>query len=248
MSLSNILSQDITTSIEIPSDRLSLSLKEKQIVEAYENEAWLSQLNTHNDIVEKKFMKVDRNLLFQILMIENVGYSKSSQVDDLKAKYDPKNQRMDRVRQSNNNASSRNYQIITQVNVNDDDDENSNNGSNTNFMNTGNNNNKAKNAVYKLSLQSKTGAVFFAINSTPLPWISCPFGAKIIIRPGTIFNRGVFMLQESNVTFLGGINKKWNEHKDHKINAYLQAKLERDQNQVKQTGINTKKRKASQLS
>ena len=59
------------------------------------------------------------------------------------------------------------YEVITQVDMEDDGNVADNNCAKEN--NSNNNSSAAKNkAVFKLTLQSKSGDVFFAINSTPI--------------------------------------------------------------------------------
>lgn len=240
MSVSSILSQDITLStLENSLNNLSnLSSREQLILKAYLNEPWLKG-KSHAAIIDEKTTRADRELLFQILLIENVSKSKQSQLDDLKAKIDPKHQKVDRIRKiptSNSTTTSRRYEMVTQINMDEESD------SNRGVPNS----NKQDKVVYKLTIQSKSGDVFNAINSVPLPWISCMLGSKIIIKPGTIFNRGVFLFQESSqVVFLGGINRIWNENKDIKMCDYYKARLERDKHD--QSTSKTRKRKATAL-
>ncbi|CCF59568.1 hypothetical protein KAFR_0H01580 [Kazachstania africana CBS 2517] len=224
MSLSGIISQDITQQIDLPTT--TTSAREASVFKAYQNDPWLH--GTAQNVIDQKMLEVDRDLLFQILMIENVSKSKQTQYDDLKAKIDPKNQKVDRLKDSNVKGPKR-YQMVTQVNMEDDN------------LSQRNNNVLNDKSVFKLAIQSKAGDIFFAVNTTPLPWSSCMLGSKITIKPGTIFNRGMFILKESNVTFLGGINRTWNENKDYKMCDYFEAKLDQYKSTINN---NTRKRRA----
>lgn len=236
MSIAAIISQDITLPIALPSNRSELGPREQMVIKAYESEPFLSKLDSRSKIVDQKLIRVENDLLFQILLVENISTSTVSQLDDIKAKTDPKTQKVDRLRQTN-------YKVITQVDIDDTDNDGCNN-----FKQNGNSKLplNSKNNTYKITLQSKSRSIFFAINSAPLPWASCMLGSKIIVKSGTLFNRGVFLLQESQVIFLGGINRIWNENKDEKISAYLHAKL--DVNNELVNNQNSKKRKSSSLS
>lgn len=148
---------------------------------------------------------------------------------------------MDRLRSGAQGNGAKKYEVITQVDMEDDGNVADNNCAKEN--NSNNNSSAAKNkAVFKLTLQSKSGDVFFAINSTPISWSSCMLGSKIVILPGTVFNRGVFILKDSQVIFLGGINRVWNENRDQKFCDYLESKLQRDKQLV---NGGSKKRKAN---
>ncbi|CCD25139.1 Rmi1p NDAI_0E03220 [Naumovozyma dairenensis CBS 421] len=247
----SIISQDITGTFDLPTNISSLGSREQLIIRAYQNEPWFPNEST-TAILEKKLCKVNRELLFQILMVENISKSKLAQVDDIKVKLDPKNQKVDRLRSGQLKAPPT-YKVVTQVDVDADDNIDrtgiDNIASTNNYNNNNNNNNNSNNsttkAVFKLTLQSKNGDIFFAINSTPLPWISCMLGSKIVIKPGTIFNKGVFIISDTKVVFLGGINRVWNENRDHKMSAYLEAKLDREKETSKgNKQQNKRKRKA----
>ncbi|CCC69242.1 hypothetical protein NCAS_0C02520 [Naumovozyma castellii] len=230
--LSSILSQDITQDIPFPSNLSSLGSREQLVIKAYKDEGWFSNV-AMSSMVEQKLCKVDRELLFQVLMVENISKSKLNQVDEIKTKLDPKNQKVDTLR-SGKKAPPK-YKMVNQVDV-DEDNDNTTNATSSRLANN------AK-TVFKFTLQNKNGDVFFGVNTTVLPWSSCLLGAKIIIKPGTIFNKGVFLLQDSNVIFLGGINKIWNENRDYKTCEYLEAKLERERENTTNSAKNKRKRK-----
>ncbi|CAI4806844.1 BPK_HP2_G0053160.mRNA.1.CDS.1 [Saccharomyces cerevisiae] len=240
MSFSSILSQDITDDITPPAYSATLGSREQIVFRAYQNEPWLAG-TASNLILDKKLVIVDRELLFQVLMVENITKSKLTQIDDIKTKLDPKKQKVDRLRSGAQGNGAKKYEVITQVDMEDDGNVADNNCAKEN--NSNNNSSAAKNkAVFKLTLQSKSGDVFFAINSTPISWSSCMLGSKIVILPGTVFNRGVFILKDSQVIFLGGINRVWNENRDQKFCDYLESKLKRDKQLV---NGGSKKRKAN---
>ncbi|CAI1766716.1 hypothetical protein SEUBUCD646_0P02550 [Saccharomyces eubayanus] len=243
MSFSSILSQDITDDISAPANAAVLGPREQLIFKAYQNEPWLAGI-AQNLILDEKLVVVDRELLFQVLMVENISKSKLTQIDDIKTKLDPKKQKVDRLRSGAQVHDAKKYEVITQVDMEDEGNLNDNDGANyKNNNNNNNNDNTAKSkSVFKLTLQSKSGDIFFAVNSTPIPWNSCMLGSKIVILPGTVFNRGVFVMKDSQVIFLGGINRVWNENKDQKFCDYLESKLQRDKQFVNGA---SKKRKAN---
>ncbi|EJS41296.1 nce4p [Saccharomyces arboricola H-6] len=241
MSFSSILSQDITDDITPPASSPALGSREQLVCKAYQNEPWLAGV-AQDLILDKKLIVVDRELLFQILMVENITKSKLTQIDDIKTKLDPKKQKVDRLRSGLQVSDAKKYEVITQVNMEDDSNTNNNNY-NTNYNNNNDGNTARDKSVFKLTLQSKSGDVFFAINCTPIPWSSCMLGSKIVVLPGTMFNRGVFMLKDSQVIFLGGINRVWNENREQKLCDYLESKLQRDKQLVNGS---LKKRKANE--
>lgn len=224
--MSTIIFQDIS---QVPSplqinDRSTLTGRDLAILEAFENEPWNSG---PPPLVDQKLSRLDRDLLFQILMVENTSKSKLNQVDDIRAKLDPTLQRVDRLK------TTRDRVVINQVDI--DSDEPTSENASTNALNQ-------SRAVFRLVLQDRKGSLFYAINSSPLSWLQvCMLGSKVIIKKGSIFNRGVFILQEPNVLFLGGINRAWNENRDGKLCEYLEAKLQRDAEDMKLNG--SKKRK-----
>ncbi|GAV51559.1 hypothetical protein ZYGR_0AF00300 [Zygosaccharomyces rouxii] len=224
--MSTIIFQDIS---QVPSplqidDRSTLSSRDLTILEAFENEPW--NLGPPA-LVDQKFARLDRDLLFQIVMVENTSKSKLNQVDDIRAKLDPTLQRVDRLK------TTRDRVVINQVDI--DKDEPTSESAGTTASNQ-------SRAVFKLVLQDRRGSLFYAINSSALPWLQvCMLGSKVIVKRGSIFNRGVFVLQEPNVLFLGGINRAWNENRDGKLCEYLESKLQRDAEDVKLNG--TRKRK-----
>lgn len=249
MSLAQILSNDITHSLNIPrSDTavhstLSSSnnqlTREQLVVLAYNNQAW-SQI----DYQGGKLVRINRDLIFQILIIENVSISKQQQLDNLQIKFDPKSIRMDTLK---NSKLPTRPKLISQINVDDDndnDDFNSNiaNGSSSSSSNeyssTGNTNQMSGYAskfngnsvsTFKLTIQGTNGDIFNAINKDSLPWNSCSLGAKIILKKGTIFiNDNTFMFTKDQIIFLGGLIKDWNQDKDCKMLDLLKYKLDRD--------------------
>ncbi|QLQ81907.1 hypothetical protein HG537_0G01610 [Torulaspora globosa] len=222
--MSQIISQDITQPIHIPQiDGSRLSSRDSLVLKAFRNDVWLP--NTTG--IEQKYCLVSRELLFQILMVEDISKSKLSQIDDITTRLNPKYQRIDRL----NNG--REKVVINQVNVETEE---------TNIDNSCQSNKKS---VYRLTLQDKSGAIFYAINTTNLPWLFvCMLGSKLIINTGTQFIRGVFLLNDTNCIFLGGVNQIWNENRELKLQEYLEAKLRRDSES--RVSSNSKKRKATQ--
>ncbi|CCE90290.1 Rmi1p TDEL_0B01610 [Torulaspora delbrueckii] len=206
--MSLIISQDITQPINVSTlERTAASSRDSAVTSAYRNDPWLRG----SAAIDQKFCQVDRDLLFQILMIENISKSKLSQIDDIKTRLDPKQQKSDRL------SSGREKVVINQVDVENEE---------TNLDQTIQ---SSKRNVFKLTIQDKTGAIYYAMNSTNLPWLAvCMLGSKLIINRGTNFVRGVFLLNESNCTFLGGVNQLWNENREAKVQEYLEAKLHRE--------------------
>lgn len=80
MSFSSILSQDITDDITPPAYSATLGSREQIVFRAYQNEPWLAG-TASNLILDKKLVIVDRELLFQVLMVENITKSKLTQID-----------------------------------------------------------------------------------------------------------------------------------------------------------------------
>ncbi|SCU85183.1 LADA_0D06128g1_1 [Lachancea dasiensis] len=203
--------------------------------EALANPVW-----SPANVAEQKLATVQKPLLFQVCMVENVGRSKLSQLEDLSHRMDPKTQRTDRLSTSKKGLASEdgsgnaktmsNRQLITSVDVDTD--------SPTYLVpQTG------EKSIYKLTLQDKSGAMYFAINLSPMNFLkndgsSCILGSKIVVLPGTIFNRGMFMLRDSSLKFMGGMIQSWNRGRDYKLCEYLAAQLE------SRTGLTaTRKRK-----
>ncbi|AQZ13548.1 RMI1 (YPL024W) [Zygosaccharomyces parabailii] len=229
--MSFIIAQDITT---IPSpleiNRSSLNGRDLIVTRAFENEPWHSGESAAS-LVEQKLCQVDRDLLYQILMVENTSKSKLSQIDDMNTKLDPRSQKVDRIKTGKEKV------VINQVNVDSDE-------SPTDGESQTNRSQAQSRVVFKLVLQDRNGSLFYAINSTPLPWLhACMLGSKIVVRQGAYFNRGVFILREACVMFLGGINRVWNENRDAKLCEYLEAKLQKDNGQ--KTTHNNKKRQST---
>lgn len=215
-----LLPVDITQALDLPPTE-SVNDRTKQMFEAYRNPAW-----PNHQTVDQSMAKVSNALLFQIVMVENISKSKLSQLDDIKAKIDPKSQKADRLNTSKNGTrgqqSTGNNRFIAVMDMESDRPADANNSSNS-FEKT----------VFKLTLQDKAGSLFYAINLSPLYFLkndgsACMLGSKIILLPGAIFNRGVFLLTESTVLFMGGMVKQWNDGRDRKMCQYLEAKLERD--------------------
>ncbi|QLL34790.1 hypothetical protein HG536_0H01650 [Torulaspora globosa] len=222
--MSQIISHDITQPIHIPQiDGNRLSSRDSLVLRAFKNDVWLP----NTTVAEQKHCLVSRELLFQILIVEDISKSKLSQIEDITARLNPNNQRIDRL------SSGREKIVINQVNVESEE---------TNIETSSPPNKKT---VYRLTLQDKSGAIFFALNVTNLPWLSvCMLGSKLIISMGTQFIRGVFLLNDTNCIFLGGVNQTWNENRELKLQDYLESKLQRESES--QLSSNTKKRKATQ--
>lgn len=238
--MSGIISQDITQRLDLPYNRNGLSQRDQMILKAYENQPWRDDTTT-TTTTNKLGIITDRDLLFQILMIENISRSKQTQLDEINSKLDPKNQRVDRLNASKINLrGNQNHEMISQIDLDD----------NSNTTNNNNNTNKPADRskdVYKLTIQGKNGVIFFAVNTSPINWSNCALGTKLIIKKGTFYDKKIFILNESNMTFLGGINRIWNENRNLKVQDYLNIKLNRDKPE-KKTSTTTRKRKSSALS
>ena len=236
----SILMMDLTDpTISIP-DTNDPTRKEpglnKDIYDAFDNEPWLQ--NSSQDITQLKMMKVDRDLLFQIIMIEDISKSKQSQFDELSTRIDPKNQRVDTLR---NSKGPKKFDVITQVDLDNDTDPSMNNtlGAVT-----------TKKTVYKLTLQTRNSDIFSAITTFPFDIKGCYWGSKIIIRKGTIFNRGVFYLKEANIMKCFGRIQSWMENQELKMHSYLEEKLKKDNDTNTTNGTQStasRKRRVSQM-
>lgn len=213
--MSNIISQNITKPISLPTPSTD---RERLIISAYRNNEpdWL---NSSNGI-----KKLDNDLLCQIMIVENISTSKMSIIDKIDFSIDPKFRRVDTLKNSNNNL------IVTQIN---DEDDNSNKYNNTQDRNS---------TVFRLTLQSKSGAIFFAINAISLPWENLSLGSKIILNKGTLYLNNCFLIKSNqNFNFIGGLIKDWNENKNEKLREYINQKLLRDSNQ----SIGSKRKRTS---
>lgn len=232
MSLSDILPNDITTITSLGSFKATPGTRENTIYQALCNVPWLDGLG-RAQIIETKMLAVDRDLLFQIMMVENISKSKVTQIDDMKTTIDPRNQRVDRLHNSNPNGPSKKYKVINEVNIEEDD---GNGSTESNGVIGG------EKVIYKLTLQSRSGQIFYAINLKPISWPLAVLGSKIVIKKGTKFSRGMFLLAEDNAIFVGGMVKKWNEDKDLKILEYLETKANKE-NERLQALKDSRKRK-----
>lgn len=232
--MSSIISQDITSEIELPSQKDDLSQRDLMLLNAYESAPW-----NESDISDKSITTVDRDLLFQILMVENISRSKQSQLDDINTKLDPKTQRVDRLNASKVNLKRQKPEFISQVDLDREDSSSLSSSNNTLTSN--------EKDMFRFTIQGRNGLVFFAINTFQIKWWNCALGAKIIIKKGAVFNKNIFILRNNtNVVFLGGINRIWNENRTLKLKDYLIAKLNRDRTNATTTS-SLRKRKASNI-
>ncbi|CDO93812.1 unnamed protein product [Kluyveromyces dobzhanskii CBS 2104] len=201
---------DITTVTSVSEDPDSL------IVKAFHSETWSTE-----DVFQQRLRPVDRPLLFQVCMIENISRSKLAQVDELQVVIDPRRQKVDRISTSRDRQ-----QLISEVNVEDDGDE-QNGVANTDSSYT--NNKDAGNLnqhVYRLILQDRNGNLFYAINLDSIPALkTCFLGSKLILLPGSRFNRGMFTFTNSTVKLMYGLIQQWNDGKLQKVTDYLQHEL-----------------------
>lgn len=215
---SDLRKVDITTVTNVLEDPNSL------IVKAFNNETWPTK-----DIFQQKLITVNRPLLFQVCMIENISRSKLTQVDELQVVIDPRRQKVDRLSTSRDCQ-----QLISEVNLDDDDDDGTTSYHNNSGVGNGDsnytNNKDAGNLnqhVYKLILQDKKGNLFYAINLDPIPALkTCFLGSKLIILPGAKFNRGMFTFNNSTVKLMYGLIQQWNDGKLQKVTEYLQNELD----------------------
>ncbi|CAB4255159.1 similar to Saccharomyces cerevisiae YPL024W RMI1 Subunit of the RecQ (Sgs1p) - Topo III (Top3p) complex [Maudiozyma barnettii] len=245
----NILISNLTDSnIQIPkkNDPLrNVNPIYSQLYDTFENEPWLP--NSSKDSTQMKMIKTDSDLLFQVLMIENISKSKQSQLDDLSTKFDPKNQRVDTLRQS---KGPKKFDIVNQVDLDKDDNATTSNNSNNTTSTIplkSSSDLQSRKTVYKITLQTKKSDIFFAINTYPIHWDNCCAGAKLIIKKGTIFNRGVFYLKEELTAMCFGSVHSWVEQQDLKKYSYLEGKLSRDNDGFKDVST-SRKRKAIDIS
>ncbi|SCV03046.1 LAMI_0H05050g1_1 [Lachancea mirantina] len=197
--------------------------RSKLMWKAYNNETW-----SIKNLGDQKMIRTENPILYQICMVENISRSKLNLIDDLKVRIDPRTQRVDRLN-STKHGDARDYakkknssedtSLITAMDVESDMP-----------PLEGNDGNGANKTVYKLTLQDKSGAMFYAMNLKPMSMLkndgaACMLGAKLVILPGAFFNRGVFLLDDKTATFMGGVVKKWNDGRDNKTCEYLEARL-----------------------
>ncbi|CEP61981.1 Rmi1p LALA0_S04e05028g [Lachancea lanzarotensis] len=204
---SRILTADITQGPFSIASNAAQNERTRLIDDALASAVWSPQ-----GIEDQRLITVQRPLLFQVCMVENIGRSKASQLDVIRSRMDPRTQRVDRV------STSADRHLVTAVDVDTD--------APVDTELTG-----ADKSTFKLTLQDKTGAMYFAINMSPLNFLkndgsSCVLGSKLVVLPGAVFSRGVFLLRDSSVTFMGGMIQSWNRGRDQKMCTYLEAHLE----------------------
>ncbi|SCV03295.1 LAME_0H09274g1_1 [Lachancea meyersii CBS 8951] len=207
---SGILTADITQGPFSVAANTTQNERTRLMNDALANAVW----SAHNT-GDQRLVTVNQPLLFQICMVENIGRSKASQLDTLRSRIDPRTQRVDRVGASKTPTDRR---LVTSVDVETD-------------VSTDSNLQGPDKSVFKLTLQDRSGAMYFAINVSPLNFLkndgsSCVLGSKLVILPGAVFSRGMFLLRDSCVMFMGGMIQSWNRGRDHKMCAYLEAQLD----------------------
>ncbi|AET37630.1 Rmi1p Ecym_1401 [Eremothecium cymbalariae DBVPG len=190
--------------------------------EAYDNEPWDSV-----KVQEQRCKAVDRKLLFQICMVENVTKSKLAQVDEYGVRLNPRKQMVDRM------GSAKHQDLVTSVDVDADDDNNGDRGTGMKSNGDGGCSPLAtaneSYHVYKLTVQDKTGQLFYLMNLEPIAaFKAAMLGGKLIVLPGGIFNRGVFLVTNSTVQMIFGLIPSWNSNREQKLCAYLEYKLEEE--------------------
>ncbi|AMD22713.1 HHL057Wp [Eremothecium sinecaudum] len=185
-------------------------------------EAYLSSPWPNVKVEEQRCKIVERKLLFQVCMVEDISRSKLSQIDEFQMRLNPRKRMVDRV-----NYSKR--EVVTAIDVDTDEPQVKDSCSDVN-------------RVYKLTLQDKIGQLFYAINIEHIATLkTCMLGAKVIVLPGTVFNRGMFMLTNANLRTLFGLIPSWNADKDRKICTYLESKLDDDREVL--NGANGKRKR-----
>ncbi|KAH3902130.1 Rmi1p SCDLUD_001943 [Saccharomycodes ludwigii] len=243
------LSVDITSNFTIPSTYKNE--RETQFFETYKAPSFSVSLfsttnnNNNSNVLDAQMKIIDEPYLFQIILIEDINKPLLQQFDDLSTEIDPKKQKVDRISTSSNpNNKEKKNNLVTSINVDVDVDNNNNNNHSDSDIN---------NKIYKLTIQDKSGKMYFAFNIDYIPFcknmlnpLLSPkprlLGTKIIILPGAIFNRGVFILNNANVKFLGGAIKEWNHNIEGKMIYYWKAKLQ----QLHEQQLNSKKKKITE--
>ena len=216
---SPLLMQDITQAnagATLTANSISGNSKDARMFAAFQNEPWLADKpEAARDPSTVKLCRTDRALLFQILMVENIARSKQTQLEALHAKIDPRNHRVDTLRQSKNGP--RTFDMVSQVDMDDSGDSSASSSTNSAQQ-------ESKD-VFKLTLQSRNGDIFFGVNTEPLGWGKCLWGAKVVLVRDTVFSRGVFVLTRSNTIMCNGSMPAWNTDHEHKMAMYLEGKL-----------------------
>ncbi|GMM57641.1 Rmi1 protein [Maudiozyma humilis] len=228
-SFSPLLMQDITqVDPQSIAQQRGNTPAETAMLAAFANAPWLADdPAAARDPTTVKLCRADRDLLFQVLMVENVSRAKQAQLESLRAKIDPRHHRVDTLRQS---KAPRTFDMVSHIDM-DGEDTASDASPRTD--------------VFKLTLQTRSGDIFFAINTEPLGWGSCRWGAKIVVRKGAIFSRGVFCLTPANTVMCSGSMPAWNVGHEHRMVMYLEGKLGGPQ-EAQGTGANPRKRTAAQ--
>ncbi|AAS53829.1 AFR458Cp [Eremothecium gossypii ATCC 10895] len=198
-----VLSADITQLTEEqvnagPDGAVGTLLKE-----AYQSAVWGGEGRE-----QQRCQAVNRKLLFQVCMVENVSRSRLAQVDEYHVRLAPRKQMVDRVGAGK--------ELVSSVDVDSDSNQPAADE-------------RQAPAVYKLTLQDKSGGLFYAMNVEAIGALkTVMLGAKLVILPGAVFNRGIFLLTASTVRLLFGLIPSWNGGKEHKVCAYLECLLEEE--------------------
>ncbi|AGO10644.1 AaceriAFR458Cp [[Ashbya] aceris (nom. inval.)] len=196
-----ILSADITQLTEDQVNAGTDGTVGTLLREAYQSAAWGAAGRE-----QQRCQVVDRKLLFQVCMVENVSRSRLAQVDEYHVRLAPRKQMVDRVGAGK--------ELVRDVDVDKDGDQPATDE-------------RQAPAVYKLTLQDKSGNLFYAMNVETIGALkTVMLGAKLVILPGAVFNRGVFLLTASTARLLFGLIPSWNGDKEHKVCAYLEHLLE----------------------
>lgn len=214
--MASLLAKDITEAdLNIES---GTSVRDIQIFEALKNPT-IRGLFPGRDTKEIVNHKLTHAILFQIIMVQPISKSKLALVDELRRLNDPKSARVDRLQNS----------LVNEVNMDDNPPQ---------AMQPTN----SKQGVYKFALQDHLGDVFYATNRTALSWNNFILGSKVILKEGTLFNRGMFLMDHDKTVFLGGILQQWNQAKNEKTLEFLQTKLDADRNSMSSSSTSRKRK------
>lgn len=166
---------------------------------------------------------VERDTLFQIVFLENVSHSIQDQYDELMSSYDVEGVGADRLKYTR-------QRVVRQINVEGDEQGNPQEQE----VKQGNTINNS-NATFKLTLQDTSGNVAYGIELGKLSFLSgknfssgfpIQLGTKLLVKAGTKLFKGVLLLNQDNVEFLGGLVPEWNQDLQQKHMTYLKKRIE----------------------
>lgn len=144
---------------------------------------------------------VSHDVVFQILDITDITRSKLSVLEELEQFENPEDGYVDRQ----NKTVKKKLTVITSVNLDN------NLPPPTTYP--------SRSSVYKIILQDSSGNMVYAIEKEPLSFLNSgnsflvpvSLGSKVIVKKNSVLQRGVLMLANRDLEFLGGKIDLWNQ-------------------------------------